>query len=418
MIRLLTILFLLSGSVNAQVYFFGINANSFGSSSDALKLVGKNIEFYGNSITGGGNASIPANRWTTLFSKDKGAFENNHGIGGQVVESGSGCSATIFDKTTITTYNSTASGALFISFGVNDILYNNGTFTAAGYKAALLDVIDYAHTTRGWPYEKIVIVSPFYNNAAGLATLVGLCSITTAPDQARVDSYVTASEEAANEKGTIFIDVNGAMAAYPTPDDLLDDGVHPNDLGHAFIADLFASVSALSYPPGDNYLPGSTALTFSSSTNLTNTSGVITPTSPIADYGNTALFSSLSGDGYIAVKVPDVDGVSGIFGINTVNAEAGVGNIEAGVFMSGGHNEVWRVNNGSAAIISPTVYAEIGDWLVIRRTGSTIKLQKTPDGVSFTDLYTYSTSTSSTVYAVCDLYGIEGKIYYPQKVGF
>lgn len=206
-------------------------------SLSSIDFAGKTIEFYGDSIVAGSAASPSSNRWTSLFCANKGATESNSGISGEVLQNGTVCGRTVFDQTTIATYNSLTHGALFISLGTNDIGLNNGTMTSAGYNSTLSSVVDYAHTTKGWPLSKIVLCSPPYMTTTGYNLYVGSCSVAVAADAVRHRDYVAQVLSVAQTKHTCYVDFYTAMVNYATPSDLISgDGVHPNNIGHSFMA--------------------------------------------------------------------------------------------------------------------------------------------------------------------------------------
>lgn len=231
--KLLLILFTLS---------FLVSRGQILGARTGISVNAKKVAFFGNSITLGVGASDNFHRWTNLYSTIVGCEQINYGISGQIMENG-GCT-TVFDSSTIPNYDGTY-GALFISLGVNDILVNKTTMTPAGFYAKYIRVIDYAINSRGWPEKRIVLLTPSYLSTAGYASIVGICSISTPADDTRAQAYEDKVIAVAKIKRTCLANIRQAMLAYGTPNDLLSDGVHPNDLGHAFIANYLSNMTLI-----------------------------------------------------------------------------------------------------------------------------------------------------------------------------
>ena len=197
--------------------------------------------FIGNSISYGVGASDTAHRWTTLFSSSKGKVEVNMGISGQVLENGTVCSRTVFDETTIPAYISQT--ALVIALGVNDVGLNNGTMTSSVYQTTLDSIVGYAISAKGWNSTKIILLTPFYITTTGYSSFVGSCSVTTAADTTRHQAYSTAVISVATSRGTQSVDIYTYMKNTSGIDTMISsDGVHPNNTGHALIADYLISI--------------------------------------------------------------------------------------------------------------------------------------------------------------------------------
>ena len=229
---------------------------------------GKTVIFIGNSITVGASASDNAHRWTTIFCANKGSTEVNMGISGQVLQNGTVCGRTVFDKTTIPSYSAGTHAALFISLGVNDIGLNNGTMTPEGFRATLLEAVDYAHFTKAWPYAAIVLVTPFYYTAQGYNAYVGACGVTTAANVARHESYKDEVSAVASLRQTVLLDAYTAMKNSSSPASLIStvDGIHPVDSGHAFIASFAAAQSFNPATPPPNVTGGKPTILFAKTT--------------------------------------------------------------------------------------------------------------------------------------------------------
>lgn len=232
------LLILLCGQLNAQVLFSGGITTVAPPPVDTIDFYGKTTVFCGNSITLGVAASPMAdNRWTTLFSTAKGTTQVNNGVSGMTMQSG-GCGS-VFANAYIPTYVAGTHAALFIALGINDVGNNIPALTAAGFKTAYQAALTNATTTKGWPPNRIVLMTPYKANA--YTAYVGSCSVVTPADVTRQGQYNTAVQEVAIEYGTRLVDMYTAMlgldASYFNADLL-----HPNNLGHAWIANYLTTV--------------------------------------------------------------------------------------------------------------------------------------------------------------------------------
>ncbi len=240
---LLSILLFLSLTAIGQPYknfAIGINGGGGGHHITGINFVGKTAVFIGNSITFGVAASDNAHRWSSLFCAGRSATEDNLAISGMTVQNVSaGCGNVFFDKTIIPSYNSSIHSALILALGVNDI-GETAHFTSSAFYTQYSDDIVYAISTKGWPPNKIIILNsykPFsWNN------YVGACSPpnTVPADNTRIADYQSKILQVATENGCWYIDIysamNGLNATY-----FAVDGLHPNNSGHAFIANYLIS---------------------------------------------------------------------------------------------------------------------------------------------------------------------------------
>ncbi len=170
----------------------------------------------------------------------------------------------------------------------------------------------------------------------------------------------------------------------------------------------FVSSISLPSPP-----PTWTDLTFTTNTDLLNTSGVWTATASNA-WGQFGLDTkTLAGDGSYRVQYAATDGNECIIGFNASNTSQDFTNYEYGVFISSG-GVVFKVVNGTPSTISYSL--SIGDYVMLNRTGSTFTIQTSPDGVTWTVRYTFAATSTATFYVNLDVYQT-GKCYYPQGLG-
>lgn len=218
---------------NAQIKVLGIKKDNH---ITGINFSGKTVVFMGNSITYGVASSDNDHRWTTIFSTARGATEDNHGVSSTTMQSFSaGCGNFVFDKTTIPSYNGSTHSALIIALGVNDIGFNVAASTSSAFYTAYSDAITYAISTKSWPSSKIILLNAFHPYSWN--TYVGACTpgVASAADAARVADFNSKIQQVATENGCWYIDIysamNGLNSSYFNGDEL-----HPNDAGHAFIA--------------------------------------------------------------------------------------------------------------------------------------------------------------------------------------
>lgn len=218
----------------------------FDSSITTISFTGKRMTFIGNSITAGFSATDTFHRWTNLFVASKGGYSNNLGISGQVMQYNPLCGSTTFDKTTIPTF--TASDAiLVISLGINDMGYNITSanlpkFDVNAFELKYNEVIQYAINTKSWPSYRIILITPYWINSTGYSSYVGTCNCTIPSTTARHDSYAQKVIDIAHNNNCKVVDVYSAMRDSPLNSTFLSgDGLHPNNIGHAFIANVITN---------------------------------------------------------------------------------------------------------------------------------------------------------------------------------
>lgn len=201
-----------------------------------INFSGKTTVFIGNSITAGVYVTDPPNlRWTSLFSVARGTTQDNDGISGQVMQAGGGCGFFDFNPSAIPTYNSGTHAALIIGLGLNDCGYNNGTYTPTAFKTAYTTAITTALTTKGWPPDRVILLSLY--KPIDFTNYVSSCGVSVAADFTRAADYNTKISEVASENGCWYADVWTAMNGLTTGF-FMPDKLHPNDSGHQVIADF------------------------------------------------------------------------------------------------------------------------------------------------------------------------------------
>lgn len=167
--------------------------------------------------------------------------------------------------------------------------------------------------------------------------------------------------------------------------------------------------------------PALVDLNFATQVGLTNTSGVWTGSNSGSLYANYGLADkklAAGTDGYIMFQYPSTDGERAVLTFNTSNVnemfQSGpTYNYEAGAFMYSG--SIYVLDNnlpaGSVTTVSP------GNYFKIERIGSTLKLYKSTDGVTWgSSIYTYTFSSTADLFINCNIDESLGtaKLYYPK----
>lgn len=221
--KLTTILSFIPFLASCQTYTMGTTSTQ----QFPVVFTGKTVNFIGNSITFGLYASDDAHRWTNLFTVGEGNTQNNMGISGEVLQTGFEGSVITFNRNTIPFYDTTQA-SLFISLGVNDILQNTTDFTPAKYSLVMDSTITFAINSRNWPHQRIVIVTPF----------------AFLNDSQRHIDYSDTAVAVALRRSCTSANVYTPMKNSPVHATLYNaDGIHPNDAGHAFIANFLLSLT-------------------------------------------------------------------------------------------------------------------------------------------------------------------------------
>lgn len=139
----------------------------------------------------------------------------------------------------------------------------------------------------------------------------------------------------------------------------------------------------------------------------------------IGGYGNKGLATvkfAAGVDGAIICQFPDLSTGNAVFGVSDTNAVAAYSEMEAafwhGYVTAPGVGVISTTTNGN----SPSNIAA-GDWVGIFRTGSVLKLRKSPDKTNWTDLLTFTFSSSGILYPVVDMNSGSGKLVNPQYQG-
>jgi hypothetical protein len=156
-----------------------------------------------------------------------------------------------------------------------------------------------------------------------------------------------------------------------------------------------------------------TDIDFTSVTTLTESPSNVwngTAASPsYANKGLATLFLDSADDGFIECQYVAVDAESAVFGLSSTNAQNPYTSIQAGMSIYAG--DIYKDDNGTVSNTGVTI--STGSWLRLRVTGSAIKIQKSTDHTSWTDVVTLGYTRTTDLYIVCNIDGLN-KIYNPK----
>jgi lysophospholipase L1-like esterase len=207
---------------------------------------------FGDSITAGSAASVPERRWSNLLAASIGATTlRNKGISGTVMQrspmadgqprpdNGRGR----FERDLL---GGERADAIAILYGFNDARYTAApeTFRAGNFARDFREVLA-GLLAAGFTPADICLGSPPHLPDAGFS--VGTSDFT-GQSRAQFQSYVGIVKGIARAAGTFYAPVNERMGAEGGDGLISDDHVHPNDLGHAKIAEIFAEATPLGGP--------------------------------------------------------------------------------------------------------------------------------------------------------------------------
>lgn len=203
---------------------------------------GKKGVFFGDSYFTNTRATNAARGFIQPFCDGMGLIEVNNGAGGTTLEKRSPidyqASPNMVDRiSSIPTYDPSYAILVF-GYGLNDMGYNGGSYSAANYITDYTTVLNGA-IAKGWPVSRILLIPPPFIGAVGYASYAGITG-QPAPTRARHLSFVDATKTVANTFGTLYIPLFDDQLKNDTT--LLDTvagptkGIHPTDAGYAFIA--------------------------------------------------------------------------------------------------------------------------------------------------------------------------------------
>jgi lysophospholipase L1-like esterase len=199
---------------------------------------------FGDSITEGMSATAPEQRWANKLAALLGVpVLRNKGIAGTVMQQSPMADGAPRPNNGRGRYQRDLLGAeradlVAILYGFNDARYIGAPKTfhhehfVRDYREVLAGLI-----AAGFAPGDICIGSPPYIPDAGFA--VGTAGFTGQTRQ-EFQRYVATVKAIAGETGTFYAPVNERMGAEGGDALLSEDHVHPNDTGHARIAEIFA----------------------------------------------------------------------------------------------------------------------------------------------------------------------------------
>ena len=203
----------------------------------------QSLAVFGDSITAGSAASAPECRWANLLAAELGAQLRNKGVSGTVMQhsimhTGAPRPGNGRDRYEADLLGDDRADVVAILYGFNDARYvlSPSTFGHDNF------VRDYREVLAGlfgggYAPDAICLGSPPRLPDAGFA--VGTEGFA-GQSRAEFQRHVRAVEVIARDAGTYYAPVNEMMAAEGGDALLSPDHVHPNDAGHAKIAEAFA----------------------------------------------------------------------------------------------------------------------------------------------------------------------------------
>lgn len=185
----------------------------------------KDAIFFGHSVVYG--IGVP-NYWFTYPYKVANQFGwdyYNRGISGTTVRHWSSGDSCLLDRLAIIpNFSATQHSYLFLNYDINDANSSHG-FDTTNYKVDYGKAIDTILLNRGWPSNRVVVLSSNYVDT----------SVTNSYDNIR--HFVRASQTIAEQKGVIYVDM-----FHPMEDDggsyYLSDEDHPNSAGTTKIVEI------------------------------------------------------------------------------------------------------------------------------------------------------------------------------------
>jgi lysophospholipase L1-like esterase len=204
---------------------------------------------FGDSITAGMSATAPEFRWPNLLAERLGiATLHNKGISGTVMQHSPMADGKPKPQSGRERYQRDLLGAdraeiVAILYGFNDARYVGApdTFHHENFVRDYREVLAGLFSA-GFARDAICIGSPPHLPDAGFA--VGTPGFT-GQSREGFQAYVGTVRSLAGEAGTFYAAVNERMAAEGGDGLISEDHVHPNDQGHAKIAEIFAAATRI-----------------------------------------------------------------------------------------------------------------------------------------------------------------------------
>lgn len=206
----------------------------------------KTVTFFGDSITAGTAASPLANRWTTLLCAEMGWTEVNKGLGGSTLSKRApinplGATNMVDRLAEIPDYDR-SQAYLFFAYGMNDWGVAAANYTPTAFVQDSRTILNHAITAKGWPRNRIVMVTPSYPTDTAFTFYNGINGGNT-PTRANIQLFTQAVLNVSAEYSVKSINVYNPMASTPNIADYLraSDGVHPLNSGHQLMYNIIKS---------------------------------------------------------------------------------------------------------------------------------------------------------------------------------
>ncbi|HEX7639825.1 MAG TPA: GDSL-type esterase/lipase family protein [Burkholderiaceae bacterium] len=222
---------------------------------------------FGDSITFGQNASVTANRWTSLTATALGMTELNQGVSGTIVQNSpyDGTAGSPQVGNGRSRFVSALLGAntrmrVYFAYGFNDVRLVGGTGPSGagtGCTRALM-ISDYKACLNGMIAQgvrpgDIVCVAPYWLSDAGLNS--GTTGYNMLTNWGSLSAARSALQQAvadvlaiATEYGCLYVDGYAALASVGAAG-VGADNIHPNDTGYAAIASYAEAPSVVNTKP-------------------------------------------------------------------------------------------------------------------------------------------------------------------------
>lgn len=214
-------------------------------SDHARAISARSLATFGDSITEGMSASAPQFRWADRLAARLGtATLFNKGIAGTVMQLSPMADGSPKPDSGRARYERDLLGSeradlVAILYGFNDARYVGApaTFHHDNFLRDFREVLTGLFAA-GYAPEAICLGSPPHLPDAGFD--VGSAGFA-GQSRERFQAYVTTVRQLAREAGTFYAPVNERMGAGGGDGLVSEDHVHPNDRGHATIAEAFAA---------------------------------------------------------------------------------------------------------------------------------------------------------------------------------
>jgi lysophospholipase L1-like esterase len=196
---------------------------------------------FGDSITVGLNATDYAHQFPTVLSGLINApVIINAGVSGTLLQNTVQNSVSTIGGTPdnngrdrfITAILNCNSDYVFILYGLNDYCLNDDAITVALFEHDLNEIVA-GLIAAGFDLDKIVLGSPTYKNV-----YTGGAPFNAGSEVKRLQ-YATSVQSVAVSNGCIYADIGGYLLSHGGATLLSNDNIHPNDAGHAAIAQAF-----------------------------------------------------------------------------------------------------------------------------------------------------------------------------------